>query len=146
VPLKVRAAIRYLIDVNDDLQAAALHAGLSIHELRRSLGQPEVRRYALAERQVAIERFVLGSPAALARVRDTSENGMAVVAAVKAGELRMERWPTRSPASSARLVCKLPSSSGAASSPSPISRRRCSTSRRCLRPCRPFRALPMRSE
>jgi hypothetical protein len=60
VPLKVRAAIRYLID---DLQAAALHAGLSVHELRRSLGQPEVRRYALAERQVAIERFVLGSPA-----------------------------------------------------------------------------------
>ena len=61
MPLKVRAAIRYLIDVKDDLQAAALHAGLSVHELRRSLGQPEVRRYALAERQVAIERFVLGS-------------------------------------------------------------------------------------
>jgi hypothetical protein len=34
-----------------------------------------------------LERFCLGSPAALTRVRDTSENGMAVVASIKAGEM-----------------------------------------------------------
>jgi hypothetical protein len=41
---------------------------------------------ALAERQIALEAFCLGSPAALAKVRDESENGMAVVASIKAGE------------------------------------------------------------
>jgi hypothetical protein len=56
-------------------------------ELRRAMGRPHVRRYALAERQIALEAFCLGSPAALAKVRDQSENGMAVVAAVKAGEM-----------------------------------------------------------
>jgi hypothetical protein len=34
-----------------------------------------------------LEAFCLGSPSALAKVRDQSENGMAIVAAVKAGEL-----------------------------------------------------------
>jgi hypothetical protein len=42
---------------------------------------------ALADRA---EQFCLGSPAALTKVRDTSENGVAVVAAVKAGELLKE--------------------------------------------------------
>jgi hypothetical protein len=51
------------------------------------MAKPHIRRYALAERQRALEVFCLGSPAALAKVRDQSDNGMAVVAAVKAGEL-----------------------------------------------------------
>jgi sorbitol-specific phosphotransferase system component IIBC len=49
--------------------------------------KPHVVRYMRVERQTALETFVVGSPAALAKVRDESENGMAVVAAVKAGEL-----------------------------------------------------------
>jgi hypothetical protein len=60
---------------------------MSTYELRREMKKPHVRRYALAERQIALEAFCLGSPAALAKVRDQSENGMAVVAAAKAGEL-----------------------------------------------------------
>jgi hypothetical protein len=50
------------------------------------MGKPEVRRYSLAQRQVALETFCLGSPAALTEIRDTSENQMARVQAVKAGE------------------------------------------------------------
>jgi hypothetical protein len=87
VPARVKRAIAFLLEQKADLQAAALHAGMSTYELRREMKKPHVRRYALAERQIALESFCLGSPAALAKVRDQSENGMAVVAAVKAGEL-----------------------------------------------------------
>jgi hypothetical protein len=76
-----------MLEQKPELQAAAAHAGMRTSELRREMGKAHVRRYALAERQIALEAFCLGSPAALARVRDQSENGMAVVAAVKAGEL-----------------------------------------------------------
>jgi hypothetical protein len=90
VPQKVKTAVAFLIEQRADLQAAAAHAGMSTYELRREMGKPHVRRYALAERQLALEAFCLGSPAALAKVRDQCENGMAVVAAVKAGELLKE--------------------------------------------------------
>jgi hypothetical protein len=87
VPRRVKAAITYMLEQKPDLQAAAAHPGMSTYELRREMGKPHVRRYALAERKFALDAFCLGSPAALAKVRDQSENGMAVVAAVKAGEL-----------------------------------------------------------
>jgi hypothetical protein len=45
-----------------------------------------VRRYSLEQRQLALEAFCLGSPAALTEIRDTSENSMARVNAIKAGE------------------------------------------------------------
>jgi hypothetical protein len=86
IPAKVKVAIEYLINQKADYQAAALHAQISTLELRRSMGQPHIRRYALEQRQLALEAFCLGSPAALAKVRDLSENGMAVVASIKAGE------------------------------------------------------------
>jgi hypothetical protein len=86
VPAKVKVAVEFLLEQKDDLQAAALYAGISMRELKRYMGKPQVRRYALEQRQLALERFCLHSPAALARVRDTSENGIAVVNAVKAGE------------------------------------------------------------
>jgi hypothetical protein len=82
----VKAAIAFLIEQKADLQAAAAHAGLTTRELKRSMGQPHVRRYSLAQRQLALEAFCLGSPAALTEIRDTAENSMARVAAVKAGE------------------------------------------------------------
>jgi hypothetical protein len=87
VPAKVKVAIQFLLEVKDDLRAAAEHAQISLPELRRYMGKPQVRRYSLEQRQLALERFCLGSPAALTKVRDTSENGMAVVASIKAGEM-----------------------------------------------------------
>jgi hypothetical protein len=86
IPTKVKVAITYLVEQKNDLPAPAAHAGISLYELRRSLMAPHIRRYALEQRQVALEAFCLGSPAALAKVRDTSENGLAVVGAIKAGE------------------------------------------------------------
>jgi hypothetical protein len=87
VPAKVKVAIAFLIEQSNDVQAAAAHAGISLRELKRYMGLPQCRRYSLEQRQIALERFCLGSPAALTKVRDTSENGMAVVASVKTGEL-----------------------------------------------------------
>jgi hypothetical protein len=87
IPTKVKTAIAYMLEQKADLQAAALHAGITTHELRRYMGRPQVRRYALEQRQIALEAFCLGSPAALTKVVDESDNGMAVVAAVKAGEI-----------------------------------------------------------
>jgi hypothetical protein len=86
VPARVKKAVAFLIEEKADLQAAALHAGLSTRDLRRYMGQPHVRRYSLEQRQLALEAFCLGSPAALTEIRDTSENSMARVQAVKAGE------------------------------------------------------------
>jgi hypothetical protein len=87
VPKRVKTAIAFLIEQKADLQLAAAHAGISTYELRRAMGRPNVRRYALEQRQRELEAFCLGSPAALAKVRDQCENGMAIVAAIKAGEL-----------------------------------------------------------
>jgi hypothetical protein len=87
IPTKVKVAIAYLLEVKDDLRLAAEHAGISLLELRRYMGKPQCRRYSLEQRQLALEKFCLGSPLALTRVRDTSENGIAIVNAVKAGEM-----------------------------------------------------------
>jgi hypothetical protein len=75
-----------MLEQQPDLQAAALHAGISTAELRRAMGRPNVRRYSLEQRQLALQTFILGSPAALAKIRDTSPNAMAQVAAIKCGE------------------------------------------------------------
>jgi hypothetical protein len=87
VPRRVREAVRFMLEVKPDIVAAALHAGLPAHELRREMGRSHVRRFSLEQRQLKLEEFCLGSPAALAKVRDESPNGLAVVASVKAGEL-----------------------------------------------------------
>jgi hypothetical protein len=84
---QVKTAIQFLIEQQADLVAAAAHAGMKAYELRRQMGRPHVRRYSLEQRQIALEAFCLGSPAALTKVRDTSENGMAIVASIKAGEM-----------------------------------------------------------
>jgi hypothetical protein len=86
VPARIKTAVAFLIEQKADLQAAAAAAGLSTRELRRAMGQPHVRRYSLEQRQLALEAFCLGSPAALTEIRDTSENSMARVNAIKAGE------------------------------------------------------------
>jgi hypothetical protein len=82
----VKTAVEFLLTQKADLALAAAAAGLTVRELRRQMGKPEVRRYSLEQRQIALEAFCLGSPAALTEIRDTSENSMARVQAVKAGE------------------------------------------------------------
>jgi hypothetical protein len=86
IPTKVKTAITFMVEQKADYQAAALHAGITTWELRRSMGLPHVMRYAREQKQLALERFCLGSAAALTEIRDTSLNSMARVAAVKAGE------------------------------------------------------------
>jgi hypothetical protein len=70
-----------------DDAAVAKEVGLTTYWLRRYMKRPEVLRYYREERQAFIEEVCAGNPAALAKVRDTSENGMAVVAAVRQAEL-----------------------------------------------------------
>jgi hypothetical protein len=52
IPAKVKVAVAFMIEQRADLAAAALHAGISLYELRRSMGKPQVRRYALEQRGV----------------------------------------------------------------------------------------------
>jgi hypothetical protein len=61
IPAKVKVAIAFLVERQNDMRAAAEFAGLSVYELRRSLMAPHIRRYALEQRQVALEAFCLGS-------------------------------------------------------------------------------------
>jgi hypothetical protein len=75
VPKKVKAAIEFMLETKPDLRDAAAHVGMNLYELRRAMKKPHVLRYAREERQIALESFCLGSPAALAKVRDESENG-----------------------------------------------------------------------
>jgi hypothetical protein len=72
-----------------DVVEAALAAGLKPYKLRDYMKRPEVLRYIRDirdERKSLIEAVCTGNPLALARVRDTSENGMAVCATVRASE------------------------------------------------------------
>jgi hypothetical protein len=87
VPARVKTAVAYLIEQKADLALAAAAAGLTVRELRRQMGKPEVRRYSLEQRALALDAFCLGSPAALTEIRDTSENSMARVQAIRTGEI-----------------------------------------------------------
>lgn len=88
VPAKVKTVVATLLAQSTyDLAAAAKEAGLTTYRLREYMKRPEVVRYVRDERKALIDEVCAGNPAALARVRDTSENGMAVVASVRAAEL-----------------------------------------------------------
>jgi hypothetical protein len=87
VPAKVKVAIGILLDQpHEDLHAAALAAGLTVYRLRESLKRGFVRKYLQDEKQALLESVSAGNPLALKRVRDSSPNGMAIVASVKAIE------------------------------------------------------------
>jgi hypothetical protein len=51
--------------------------------MRRWLDRSEVRRFLLAERRAYRDAICAGNELALARVRDKSENGMAVIQSVR---------------------------------------------------------------
>jgi hypothetical protein len=87
VPAKVKRAVEVLLAQSRyDFVEAALAAGMAPYKLRDRLKRPEVLRYIRDQRRALIEEVCAGNPVALARVRDTSENGMAVCAAVRTSE------------------------------------------------------------
>jgi hypothetical protein len=88
VPRKVKAAIQFMFaQTTYDLAAAAAHAGLTTYVLRREMKKPHVSKYVWHEKRALIEEVCTGNAAALAELRAKSENGMAVVAAIKQLEL-----------------------------------------------------------
>jgi hypothetical protein len=84
VPAKMKVVIKELLDQRVyDLAAAATKAGLSTYLTRRYLKRPNVLRYLREERAAMLEEVCAGNAAALALVRATSDNGMAVTAACR---------------------------------------------------------------
>jgi hypothetical protein len=65
---------------------AAHETGIKPDVMRRYLDRPEVRTHLLSERRAFRAAICGGNEGALLRVRDTAQNGMAVVAAVRALE------------------------------------------------------------
>jgi hypothetical protein len=65
---------------------AADATGIKPDVMRRYLDRPEVRALLLAERRAFRTAICGGNEGALLRVRETAQNGMAVVAAVRALE------------------------------------------------------------
>jgi hypothetical protein len=67
-----------------DLIAACAAARVQPYRMRRYLDRPAVIAYLRAEHRKFREVVCCGNTAALRKVRDTSENGMAIVASVRA--------------------------------------------------------------
>jgi hypothetical protein len=92
VPRRIRDVITRMVrgDPQDpdaapmDFITAARACGVRPDIMRKWLDRPEVRRVLLAERRVFRDILNAANEAALARVRDTSKNGMSVVASVRA--------------------------------------------------------------
>jgi hypothetical protein len=73
---------------------AAHETGIKPDVMRRYLDRPEVRALLLAERRAFRTAVCSGNENALLRVRETAQNAMAVVAAVRAlEELEAPRQP-----------------------------------------------------
>ena len=90
VPARVKLAVAHLMKAGEyDLVGASKVAKMDIAKLRHVLGKSYVRQYMRELRQLEVEALCLGNAAALRKVRDTSENGMAVCQAVaKAEQIR----------------------------------------------------------
>jgi hypothetical protein len=91
-----------------DLIAACAAAGVKPFVMRRYLDRPAVIAHLRAEHRKFREAVCCGNTAALRKVRDTSENGMAIVAATRAlGDLHAEeagRADAPSPGVTIRIV------------------------------------------
>jgi DNA repair ATPase RecN len=88
VPAKIKIVIKELLDQRVyDLAAAAAKADLTMYLARKYLKRPNVLRYFREERAAMLEEVCAGNAAALALVRATSDNGMAVTAACRQLEL-----------------------------------------------------------
>src|SRR6516165_2332889 len=92
IPADVKAVIHLMVwgdDANPDalpldLIAACAAAGVAPYRMRRYLDRPGVIAHLRAEHRKFREVVCCGNTAALKKVRDRSENGMAVVAATRA--------------------------------------------------------------
>jgi hypothetical protein len=92
IPANVKAVIHLMVwgdDANPDalpldLIAACAAADVKPYRMRRYLDRPAVIAHLRAEHRKFREVVCSGNTAALRRVRDTSENGMAIVGAVRA--------------------------------------------------------------
>ena len=92
IPADVKAVIHLMVwgdDANPDalpldLIAACAAAGVKPYRMRRYLDRPAVIAHLRAEHRKFREVVCCGNAAALRKVRDTSENGMAIVASVRA--------------------------------------------------------------
>jgi hypothetical protein len=88
VPAKMKIVVAELLThPKYDLAAAAEKAGVSHYWARRHLSRPTVLRYFREERAAMLEEICAGNPAALAKVRESSGNDMAIVASCRALEL-----------------------------------------------------------
>jgi hypothetical protein len=83
VPATAKAAIEYLLDVEDNVEKACAHAGLKPVSLRIYLQKTHVRNYLNEQRRIRIDVARAGNVPALVKVRDHADNAMAVVGAVK---------------------------------------------------------------
>jgi hypothetical protein len=91
VPAKVQEAWRLMQDdPKQTLQTAAAAVGLNAYKLREALNRPHVRKWVLDERRLQLDAINAGNPEALRRLRDTSENAMAAVGAIKTLEAMKE--------------------------------------------------------
>jgi hypothetical protein len=110
VPAAAKVAVQHLLtEPGADLQSAAKAAGIPTQRVRRYLHRAEVRRYLYDEKQALIDAIAAFNPAALAKVRDTSSNGMAVVAAARQLEIMraetdQENAPGRLPRQAAGIT------------------------------------------
>jgi hypothetical protein len=92
IPADVKAVVHLMVwgdDANPDalpldLIAACASAGVKPYRMRRYLDRPSVIAHLRAEHRKFREVVCCGNAAALQKVRNTSENGMAIVAAVRA--------------------------------------------------------------
>jgi hypothetical protein len=91
VPAKFKAAWQLLEDdPTQTMQSAAAAVGLNTRQLRGALSAPHVKRWILNQRRELLESINAGNPAALRHLRDTSENPMAAVNAIKTLEALKE--------------------------------------------------------
>jgi hypothetical protein len=91
VPAKVQKAWRLMQDdPKQTLQTAAAAVRLNAYKLREALNRPHVRKWVLDERRLQLDAINAGNPEALRRLRDTSENAMAAVGAIKTLEAMKE--------------------------------------------------------
>ena len=92
IPADVKAVVHLMVWGDDadpnalplDLIAACAAAGVQPYRMRRYLDRPGVIAHLRAEHRKFREVVCSGNTAALRKVRDTSENGMAIVAATRA--------------------------------------------------------------
>ena len=92
IPADVKAVIHLMVwgdDANPDalpldLIAACAAAGVKPYRMRRYLDRPSIIAHLRAEHRKFREVVCCGNTAALRKVRDTSPNGMAIVASCRA--------------------------------------------------------------